>query len=140
MVSALHLNEAGRPSVAASDWRAFDRSAIAELVAAGNVVFVDVTADWCITCQVNKARVLEVGDVARTLASSRVVAMRADWTKPDDEIAAYLASFNRFGIPFDVIYGPEAPAGVVLPELLSNDAVLAAFAQAGFRADLAAAK
>ena len=59
------------------------------------------------------------------------VAMKADWTRPDDEIAAYLASFGRYGIPFDVVYGPDRPRGVVLPELLSRGAVFAAVDAAG---------
>jgi len=104
------------------------------------VVFVDVTAEWCITCQVNKKRVLEVGRVAAALGNAKVITMRADWTRPSDEIANYLASFNRFGIPFNVVYGPNAPSGVVLPELLTNGAVFAALEQAGFKADIAAAK
>ena len=112
-------------------WVPFDRDAIPSLVAAGNVVFVDVTADWCITCLVNKSRVLNRGDVAAVMEGDNVIAMKADWTQPNPDIAAYLASHNRFGIPFNVIYGPAAPAGVTLPELLSTDAVLTAFDRAG---------
>jgi len=56
--------------------------------------------------------------------------MRADWTNPDAAIAAYLASFGRYGIPFDAVYGPRAPDGVLLPELLTTGAVLDAFDQA----------
>ena len=112
-------------------WQAFDRSAISTLVAAGKVVFVDVTADWCITCQVNKRRVLRTAEVDTLLAGDGVVAMRADWTRPSDAIARYLASFGRFGIPFNVVYGPDAPRGVVLPELLTHSAVIRAVGTAG---------
>ena len=49
--------------------------------------------------------------------------MKADWTKPDNKIANYLFSFNRYGIPFTVIYGPRARTGIVLPELLDEDTV-----------------
>jgi len=111
-------------------WVRFDRARIATLVAAGKTVFVDVTAKWCITCQVNKAVVLETDEVASRLKGANVVAMVADWTNPDDEIAAYLASYSRYGIPFNVIYGPGAPNGVVLPELLSRTSVLNGFRQA----------
>jgi suppressor for copper-sensitivity B len=52
--------------------------------------------------------------------------MRADWTRPNEEIAAYLASFGRYGIPFNVVYGPAAPQGIPLPEILTREAVLAA--------------
>lgn len=112
-------------------WSAFDLPAIDRLVGEGRVVFVDVTADWCITCEANKRLVLTRDPVAAELGSEGVVAMRADWTRPDEAIAAYLASHGRYGIPFNVVYGPDAPDGIVLPELLSNDAVLEALARAG---------
>ena len=104
-------------------WRPLDQSAIAELVNAGQVVFVDVTADWCITCQVNKRLVLGTETVTGLLAAPEVVQMRGDWTLPSDEISAYLAGFQRYGIPFNAVYGPGAPDGLPLPELLSVDAV-----------------
>jgi suppressor for copper-sensitivity B len=118
--------------VAAQDrkWRPFDTQAIETLVRDGRVVFVDVTADWCITCQVNKAAVVSRGEVAARLSDGRVVPMRADWTKPNDEIARYLANFGRYGIPFNVVYGPAAPEGIPLPEILTREAVLNAFDKA----------
>jgi suppressor for copper-sensitivity B len=116
-----------------SIWVPFDRSAITKLVLTGKTVFVNVTADWCITCQVNKALVLSKGDVFKRLSSPAVIAMEADWTKPSDAISRYLASFGRYGIPFDAVYGPGAPRGLVLPELLSEKAVLQALAKARAR-------
>lgn len=59
-----------------------------------------------------------------------VLAMQADWTRPDDVIGSYLAEFGRYGIPFNVVYGPGAPQGIVLPELLSDKAVLEALDKA----------
>ena len=56
--------------------------------------------------------------------------MRADWTRPDAEIFAFLRSFSRYGIPFDAVYGPGAPGGLVLPELLSRESVLGALEKA----------
>lgn len=111
-------------------WTTFDQGALAQAVSEGRVVFVDVTADWCITCKVNKAAVIERGEVAKRLTSGAVQAMRADWTKPDDGIARYLASFNRYGIPFNAVYGPGAPTGIALSELLSEADVLAALDKA----------
>jgi suppressor for copper-sensitivity B len=105
------------------DWRRFDREAIAGLVREGKIVFVDVTADWCLTCQVNKRLVLDRGVVHDALGRAEVVAMRADWTRPDAGIAAYL---GRYGIPFNAIYGPSAPNGIALPELLTEGGVLGA--------------
>ncbi len=111
-------------------WRAFERTDIAALVGEGRVVFVDVTADWCITCQVNKSLVLARGPVAERLADGAVVPVRADWTRPDERIAMYLASFGRYGIPFYAVYGPGAPDGLVLPEVLTPEAVLGALDKA----------
>ncbi len=111
-------------------WQAFDRGAIGRMVAAGRTVFVDVTADWCITCQVNKSVVLGQDPVFTLLKDGSVEALKADWTLPDEKIANYLASFGRYGIPFNVVYGPGAPGGIPLPELLSQDAVLAAISKA----------
>jgi suppressor for copper-sensitivity B len=101
-------------------------------------VCVEVTADWGITCQVTKKRVLDTADISAAFEQGEVVRMRADWTKPSDEIASYLASFGRFGIPFNVVYGPDAPQGVVLPELLSDDDVYTGLAQAGVTSTLVA--
>lgn len=111
-------------------WQPFDERAIAQLVADGKVVFVDVTADWCITCQVNKAAVVSRGEVLKRLSAPGVIAMKADWTRPDEAIGRYLASFGRYGIPFNVVYGPGAPDGIALPELLTQKAVLDALDQA----------
>lgn len=114
-----------------ASWAEFDRGEIARLVSQGEVVFVDVTADWCLTCKANKALVLDRDPVASALAQTGVVPMQADWTRPDDQIAAFLQDFGRFGIPFNVVYGPSAPEGLPLPELLTSDAVLGALEEAG---------
>ena len=103
-------------------WKSFDRGQIRSLVSQGKTVFVDVTADWCLTCQANKRLVLTKDAMARRL-NTQAISMQADWTRPNAEIAAYLASYGRYGIPFNIVYGPAAPAGIVLPELLSTSDV-----------------
>lgn len=119
------------PSVLADrNWRPFDRVAIAAEVAKGHVVLVDVTADWCLTCKVNKALVLDRNPVRELLRTRNVVLMRADWTRPDPRIARYLESFGRFGIPFNAVYGPGSPGGQPLSELLSAAEVTAALDRA----------
>lgn len=118
-------------------WQAFDPAAIPTLVADGKTVFVDVTAEWCITCLVNKRLVLDRGTARDLLNDPDVVAMRADWTNPDDGISRYLASFKRFGIPFNVVYGPVAPNGLTLPEVLQESVVIETFLQASGRNVLA---
>jgi suppressor for copper-sensitivity B len=131
LAAALLAAPAHRTVTVSDDlWQPFAETEIAGLVQGGKTVFVDVTADWCVTCIVNKELVLDVGASAERLRQPDVVPMKADWTKPDDNIARYLASFGRYGIPFNVVYGPAAPAGILLPELLSESAVIDAFTRA----------
>ena len=122
------------PRVAApalqTNWQPFAPDRLVAAMRAGRVVLVDVTADWCLTCKVNKALVLERGAVAAALADGRITGLRADWTRPDPAINDYLASFGRYGIPFDAVYGPGAPDGIALPELLTAEAVLDAVKRA----------
>ncbi|HEX9449353.1 MAG TPA: thioredoxin family protein [Dongiaceae bacterium] len=111
-------------------WETFDEARIANLVREGKVVFVDVTAAWCVTCQANKHLVIDRAPVIDQLQQPGVVRMQADWTKPNDAIARYLAAHGRYGIPFNIVYGPAAATGIILPELLSSEVVLKALARA----------
>jgi suppressor for copper-sensitivity B len=119
------------PVAASGVWSTFSEPKLAALVAEGKVVLVDVTADWCINCQVNEALVLRRGWPAESLAGGRLVGLRADWTRPDAGIARYLARFGRYGIPFNAVYGPRAPQGIPLPSLLTEQALRDAVHQAG---------
>jgi suppressor for copper-sensitivity B len=93
-------------------------------------VLVDVTAAWCLTCKVNELTVLDRPPVIDRLHSPDVTAMRADWTRPNSAVTPYLQSFGRYGVPLDVVYGPGAPDGIALPELLTPGAVMDAFRRA----------
>ena len=104
-------------------WQYFDPNKIGQYVAAGKIVFVDVTADWCLTCKLNERVVINSAKIRELLTAPDVVLMRADWTRPDAVISAYLASFGRYGIPFNAVYSKSNPAGLPLPELLSESAV-----------------
>ncbi len=128
-VIAAQVGKRGAEANGAIAWTTFDRDKIRSLVSQGKTVFVDVTADWCLTCQANKRFVLSKTDVAKRL-NSQTVSMQADWTRPDPAIGAYLASYGRYGIPFNIVYGPAAPGGVVLPELLTAGDVGAALDKA----------
>ncbi len=110
-------------------WSPFDRNAIRGLVSQGKTVFVDVTADWCITCKANKQFVIERPPVAGRLGNG-IVPMQADWTRPDPRITEFLSGHGRFGIPFNIVYGPGAPSGIVLPEILTEAIVLSALDRA----------
>ena len=111
-------------------WQPWQPGLAPSLAADGNVVFVDVTADWCITCQTNKLLVTGSGEVADRFDADGVVLLRADWTRPDAEIGEYLNRFGRFGVPFNAVYGPAAPDGIALPEILTTRAVVDAIGRA----------
>ena len=91
------------------DWLAFDPLAIDRERAAGRPVFVDFTADWCITCQVNKAVVLSSEAVRDELAHWDFATFKADWTLRDDAITQALAQWGRAGVPMYLVY-PADPA------------------------------
>ena len=111
-------------------WQEFNVSEIGLLVEAGNTIFVDITAEWCLTCKVNKSLVLNKAKIVEQLTAPGTITMRGDWTKPDPIIAEYLATFGRYGLPFNVIYGPGTPLGLVLPELLTKSSVVSALQRA----------
>jgi thiol:disulfide interchange protein len=102
-------------------------------------VFVDVTADWCITCIANETAVLYADDIQQAFAEHGVVYMVADWTNQDADIAALLRQHGRNGIPLYLLYHPDhAIAPVVLPQILTKDAVLEALQSvSGKKSDVA---
>jgi suppressor for copper-sensitivity B len=122
--------EAVNAQAATGRWQPFDEGKIRQIVAAGKTVLVDVTAAWCLTCKANELAVFDRSPVVDRMRDPRVVAMRADWTRADPLITAYLQSFGRYGVPLDVVYGPGAPQGIPLPELLTSGAVMDAFVRA----------
>ncbi len=109
----------------AGSWQSFSIERVEELVLGGNHVFIDFTAEWCWTCKVNKRTVLDGEAVQARFDELGVQRVRADWTKRNPEITAFLQSFGRSGVPFYVIF----PAGrvdhpLVLPELITTSIVL----------------
>jgi thiol:disulfide interchange protein len=104
-------------------WMTFDETAISKHVSAGRPVFVDVTADWCVTCKYNERFVLSDPRVMKEFEKQNMVLMKADWTNRDAIIAAYLMRHGRAGIPFYAYYRPGKPA-VLLSEFLTVNQVL----------------
>lgn len=117
-------------TVTGPDWLPFERSEIARRVSRGEVVFVEVTADWCLTCKANRTLVIDREPVAAALRAPEITTMLADWTRSDPGITRFLESNGRYGIPFNAVYGPAAPGGIVLPEVLTATAVLDALTAA----------
>ena len=95
----------------------------------GRAVFVDFTADWCLTCKVNERVVLDVEEILEAFEQRGVTLLRADWTRRDPEITAALESFAWSGVPLYVLYPADlwAPARV-LPVILTKRIVLEALA------------
>jgi DsbC/DsbD-like thiol-disulfide interchange protein/cytochrome c biogenesis protein CcdA len=118
--------QVGSPAAAHDDaWEAWSERRAVELSGTGRPVFVDFTAAWCVTCQVNERVVLDRADMKEAFRQRNVALLRADWTKRDPEIARALAALGRSGVPAYVVYRPgQAP--VVLPEILTRERVLAA--------------
>ncbi|MBL0546119.1 thioredoxin family protein [Aeromonas jandaei] len=112
-------------------WQPLSERAIADALAQNKRVFVDVTADWCVTCKANKYNVLLRDEVQTALSAPDVVALRGDWSKPDETIAAFLRQRGAAAVPFNQIYGPGLPRGETLSPLLDKADLLTLLNQAG---------
>ncbi len=108
-------------------WAPYSQQALDQARSAGHPVFIDFTAAWCLSCQVNERLVLKSADVQHQFSENKVTLLRADWTQYDPAITQQLASVNRSGVPTYVIYPALVnSAPDVLPELLTKDIVLTA--------------
>jgi thiol:disulfide interchange protein len=109
-------------------WEAWSPEKLAELRAAGRPVYIDYTAKWCITCQVNK-RVYKDAGLQALIAEKKVALLKADWTNEDPRITEALAALGKAAVPVNVLYVPGEDSPVILPELLSVDTVSAELAK-----------
>ncbi|AFL87918.1 thiol:disulfide interchange protein [Terriglobus roseus DSM 18391] len=121
---------ASHEDATATVWKTFSAEEVQQARASGKAVFVDFTAAWCLSCQVNERVVLNSGEVKKQLQAPNVVPMRADWTQYDPKITAALQAVGRSGVPTYIIYpaNPQA-APDVLPEVLSKSVVMDAMAK-----------
>lgn len=112
------------------NWQPLTEQAIAAALADNKQIFIDVTADWCVTCKANKYNVLLREEMQNALSAPGVVALRGDWTQPSATISQFLRDRHSVAVPFNQIYGPGMPQGLILPPLLNRDDVLHALDQA----------
>jgi thiol:disulfide interchange protein DsbD len=117
------------PATARTDgaWQAYTPARLSQLADAGRTVFVDFTAAWCVTCQVNKRLVLNDAEVRAAFAQRDVALVRADWTRRDPAFTRALAALGRNGVPVYVLYRPGREP-LLFPEVLSKRLVVDALA------------
>ena len=125
VVSLQQLQEAKTsavPVASNSAWQSFDAQKIAAARQSGQAVFIDYTAAWCITCQVNKKLVLDTDEASALFEQHDVLRIRADWTRYDESITEALAALNRNSVPVYVFY-PAGGGQEVLPQILTLDLI-----------------
>jgi thiol:disulfide interchange protein len=107
----------GAPS--GSTWQPWSADAVQHALAAGQPVFVDFTAGWCLSCQVNERVALGRPEVMQAFAAANVVLLRADWTREDPAITQALTDLGRSGVPVYALYTPGQSAPQLLPQVLT---------------------
>ncbi|MEM9445802.1 MAG: thioredoxin family protein [Verrucomicrobiota bacterium] len=117
------------PSQEDSKWQDYTPSLVTSLRENNEPVFIDFTAAWCVTCQVNKKVALRTEEVEARFDELKVQRIKADWTNKNPEITKALESYNRSGVPLYVLYAPGRDKPILLPEILTPQIVLDALDQ-----------
>jgi len=144
-IAAAGLAIASRPATPAgiaaapAGWETWSAARVASARDSGRVVFVDFTAAWCLSCQVNERVALHTDAVEKAFVDANAVLLRADWTSRDAEITAVLATFGRSGVPLYIVY-PSAGtrAAEILPAVLTPGIVIDAVKRASTGSTVAA--
>jgi thiol:disulfide interchange protein/DsbC/DsbD-like thiol-disulfide interchange protein len=110
-------------------WQPFDRVAVSKAKDAGNIVFIDFTAAWCITCQLNKKAVLETSKIEDFFLQHNVQLFRADWTSTDDAITLALKELGRQSVPTNVLYWGKNNSHI-FPTILTKELMLEKLSEA----------
>ncbi|MCW5732762.1 MAG: thioredoxin family protein [Enhydrobacter sp.] len=123
---ATAASASGGPSTGVSfeGWERFSRARMTEAAAAGQPVFVDFTAAWCITCLVNERVALETPAARRAFEQTATVKLKGDWTNRDPEITAVLKELGRAGVPLYLYWPPGAERPKILPQVLTEAAII----------------
>lgn len=113
------LPPATKQNVEAEGIVAYSPAKLDRLRADNRVVFVNMTADWCVTCKANEKNVLSSDEFRNALQRANAVYMRGDWTSQDEDISDFLKNHNAVGVPLYVVYGPGMPPAI-LPAILTQ--------------------
>jgi thiol:disulfide interchange protein DsbD len=113
-----------------SNFQAYSPELLAELRASGLPVFINLTADWCITCLVNERVALSSEKVTRLINDQGIVYLKGDWTNNDPQITALLNQFQRSGVPLYLVYPRGSGPAQILPQILSESMIIEALTQA----------
>jgi len=116
-------------AAAGSTWQPWSADAVQHALAAGQPVFVDFTASWCLSCQVNERVALDRPEVMQAFAAGNVVLLRADWTREDPAITQALTDLGRSGVPVYALYTPGQSTPQLLPQVLTPGIVTDALAE-----------
>ena len=120
-----HFNARMQEQMTADGWYRYSPALIEEFAKAKRTVFIDATADWCLTCKTNEAAVLNRDEFRRAMDSLNVALVKADWTRETPEVNALLKSMHKSGVPAYAIYpAGDASKQIVLPELLTTAAIV----------------
>jgi thiol:disulfide interchange protein DsbD len=117
------------PHEARGSWEPWSAEAVSRYQAQGRPVFVDFTASWCLSCQVNERVALQQPEVQKAFASANMALLKADWTRGDDAIAQALTALGRSGVPAYALYTPGQSEPQLLPEVLTPGIVTEALAK-----------
>ncbi|PYK70998.1 MAG: thiol:disulfide interchange protein [Verrucomicrobia bacterium] len=115
---------AANPTASSGAWEKFTPERLASELQQGHSVFIDFTAEWCITCKFNESTVLETAAVRTAFSERQIVKLKADWTNGDPAITKLLKQFGRPGVPLYVLYPGGTAQPYVFPELLTKNIVL----------------
>ena len=120
-----HFNARMQEQMTADGWYRYSPALIEEFAKAKRTVFIDATADWCLTCKTNEAAVLNRDEFRRAMDSLNVALVKADWTRETPEVNALLRSMGKSGVPAYAIYpAGDASKQIVLPEILTTAAIV----------------
>ena len=114
-------------------WENYNPKSLENYLNENRFVLIDVTADWCVTCQFNKITTLNTNKVVDFLTKNQVTVIRADWTNKDKDIFKFINKYGRYGIPVNIVYGPNNKEGILLPEILSKDIVISKLKEVGIK-------